>query len=231
MPASLYAECACGAELPPKKLPWHFTRKYCSERCKRRARFARKKKHPNRTIPCERCGSVFLAKQPHIRFCSTVCLRAASRQERRDARAAAREALPRRLCQRCRAPIPVGPWQAQRLYCSKSCQIIAANRRRHPGREFTCAQCGSIVSTVSQKRRFCSTICRLDFYHGRKVGKGYNTHGHPPLAPPDIGCGGPCTSSLECPYPACIWDGHRPPELLSLDHRNMTAVFAAERRS
>ena len=41
----------------------------------------------------------------------------------------------------------------------------------------------------------------------------------------DDGCGGPCTKSLECPFPMCVWDGYRPPELMSLDHAHGVAVF------
>lgn len=84
VPLSFITCEVCGKENVPTK---RATRKYCSEKCRQRAKYLNNRP-PKTSKRCIECGTLFEGKNEEHRYCSKRCQnRAAQRRKRERARA------------------------------------------------------------------------------------------------------------------------------------------------
>jgi HNH endonuclease len=144
--------CAlCGA--PFTQSPRGRPRRFCSPKCRGRAREARRGPRHSIHVPrsCEACGKAYLPPRKNSRFCSVRC-----RQRGQP--------LLNRTCAQCGAAFTA--YRSPERFCSKRCRY--RYRDAHRGTLQPCARCGEMflnnsMGKTRDVRRYCSRACvRLD---------------------------------------------------------------------
>lgn len=94
------------------------------------------------TLDCQQCGSRFVDRRPHAKFCSTACYGLSKRS------------LPDQSCERC--GVTFRNKNASR-FCSAACyEADRSGSARRPNR--TCGSCGTVFYS-SHAARYCSRSC------------------------------------------------------------------------